>query len=42
MSSRISQKRGAKLGEGANLLFGVIFAENCMKIKKMDWKARAP
>ena len=24
-------------GGGTNLLFGIIFAENCIKMKKFDW-----
>ena len=40
--SRISQMEGhlPKRGD-ANLLFGIIFAENCTKMKKLDWEGGA-
>ena len=28
-------------GRGTNLLFGIIFAENCMKMKKLNWEGSA-
>ena len=38
--SRIRQRGNAnsRVEGGANLLFGIIFAQNCMKKKKMDWE----
>ena len=27
-------------GRGASLIFGIIFGENCMKMKKMEWEGR--
>ena len=39
--SRIFQKGASTGGRGANLLFGIIFIENCMKMKKRTEGASA-
>ena len=39
--SRIFQSRGANIRKDTNLLFAIIFAENCMKMNKLDWEGDA-